>query len=435
MMKKIYFFILIASSVTLVNAQDEDAEAKSKLPTVGIGTGILAYHGDLSKNSDLTDYTKFRPGYHLNIEQRFLSFAGAGLNITYGKLAHAERSPTRNLNFESRIIQADLNIYFHFDNGFVLSQRSSVAPYVGVGFGYLKFDPHTDLTGKNGVKYNYWSDGSIRDQVEADSTLFTSTKMVRDYSYETKLTDPANNYKRSTFSIPLTAGVKFRLSPAFDIRLNGTYFFTMTDYIDNLKNEKNDRYFYTSFGIHYHIGGHYADDEDSRYEGVDFSALAITDTDGDGIIDADDNCQDTPKGVKVNHNGCPKDSDEDGLPDYQDKEPNSPKGSVVNKEGVKISDEELAMLQLMHDSLATERADVFKQNPSLRSLQEIDAKIAASGKNPLKKLPAQFEPADLNKDGIIQSLEITAAIDAFFEGDSEFTVERLHDLIDYFFEQ
>lgn len=49
----------------------------------------------------------------------------------------------------------------------------------------------------------------------------------------------------------------------------------------------------------------------------------VFDTDGDGVNDDKDKCPNTPKGVKVDANGCPLDSDRDGVPDYQDKCPNN----------------------------------------------------------------------------------------------------------------
>jgi outer membrane protein OmpA-like peptidoglycan-associated protein len=42
------------------------------------------------------------------------------------------------------------------------------------------------------------------------------------------------------------------------------------------------------------------------------------DTDGDGITDKDDKCADTPKGWKVDSNGCPLDQDKDGVADAID---------------------------------------------------------------------------------------------------------------------
>ncbi len=49
----------------------------------------------------------------------------------------------------------------------------------------------------------------------------------------------------------------------------------------------------------------------------------VFDSDGDGVYDDKDKCPNTPKGTKVDANGCPLDSDKDGVADYQDKCPNN----------------------------------------------------------------------------------------------------------------
>lgn len=429
-MKCTLTFLLVLSGLFCANAQQP---IKSNYPSIGIGAGILSFYGDYGRN-DLSDLSKHRAGYSLTLEQKLTSFASVSLNGTYGKLAQSERGIIRNLNFESQVIHANLNFLFNFDNGFILNKSSDVAPFIGIGIGYLKFDSYTDLKNKNGTNYHYWDDGSIRDLPQVDSNYFLATKLRRDYNYETKLEDPQNNYQRNTITIPLTAGVKLKLAPAWAVTLSSSYTITSTDYIDNFKNKGNDQFIFSSVTISYKIGAGDGEDNDALYEGVDFTKLERFDADDDGVLDSDDECQGTPKDVKVDSKGCPKDEDKDGIPDYLDQEPKSPKGAIVNKFGVQISDEELARLQEMRDSLATERSEVFKQNPSLRSLQQIDEKISSQG-GINTALPAKFLSADKNRDGIIQSSEITAVIDEFFEGDSDFTVEKINELIDYFFEQ
>jgi len=51
------------------------------------------------------------------------------------------------------------------------------------------------------------------------------------------------------------------------------------------------------------------------------SLKGCPDTDGDGVTDKDDKCPDTPKGYKVDANGCPNDMDKDGVIDEEDKCP------------------------------------------------------------------------------------------------------------------
>jgi len=57
------------------------------------------------------------------------------------------------------------------------------------------------------------------------------------------------------------------------------------------------------------------------------------DSDRDGVFDRYDRCPGTPRGSKVDINGCPMDSDRDGVLDYKDKCPETPLGVKVDKKG------------------------------------------------------------------------------------------------------
>jgi len=50
-------------------------------------------------------------------------------------------------------------------------------------------------------------------------------------------------------------------------------------------------------------------------------------------------------------------------------------------------------------------------------------------------LPDQFKSVDKNNDGRITADEIVSVIDGFFDGTNDYTTEKIHLLIDYFFEQ
>lgn len=65
----------------------------------------------------------------------------------------------------------------------------------------------------------------------------------------------------------------------------------------------------------------------------------LTDSDGDGVLDAIDQEPDTPSDAPVDTKGRTLDSDKDGVPDYQDKEPYYPPraGERVNDNGVVIN--------------------------------------------------------------------------------------------------
>ena len=57
------------------------------------------------------------------------------------------------------------------------------------------------------------------------------------------------------------------------------------------------------------------------------------DADGDGVCDGVDQCPDTPKGAKVDAKGCTSDSDGDGVLDGLDQCANTPKGCTVDSLG------------------------------------------------------------------------------------------------------
>jgi len=59
----------------------------------------------------------------------------------------------------------------------------------------------------------------------------------------------------------------------------------------------------------------------------------VVDSDGDGVNDPDDQCADTPEGVRVDDTGCPLDSDGDGVADYVDACPGTAAGRPVDDRG------------------------------------------------------------------------------------------------------
>jgi len=430
------FLVLVQESVF---SQTESNTSIKQLPAISIGSGALVYDGEIGKGNGIVGYGRINVGYNLGIEQNFNNTFGLALNGIYGKLSANERSLTRNLNFESPIFQTDLNLVFHFDNGKMINQSSSIGPYLSVGLGYLKFDPHGDVTDKNGNKFYYWKDGSIRNLPEIPSNYPNAVILQRDYTYKTRLTDSTNNYKRHTLSLPLGGGIRFKLTDHLNAGIAAVYYICFSDYIDNFKLSGFDKYFYSSVSIQYNFSHERPVMDDSQFNTVDFSAIDNQDSDGDGVKDSQDKCQNTPKGVKVDQKGCPLDADKDGVPDYLDKEPNSKKGPV-DANGISLTDTLIFQRNVEWNAEATERSEIFNENPSLKLLQDLDAKKLSAfkkqeGKTTYANLPPKYKEVDQNQDGYISSGEIRTILDAFFEGETDFTVEKLEELINYFFEQ
>lgn len=393
--------------------------------------GGLKFLGDVGQKNNANFFSDVRMGYGLGVEYRIGKILGVGIDGMYGKLAGTNNDKTSHLNFQSTVMGGGINLFAFFDK--MGEKQKEVAPYIHAGIGYLMFNPYGDMKDKNGVAYNYWSDGSIRDIPESAPTASLSTVIKRDYSYETQLKDSVANYSRSTLYIPLGIGAKFQMGFRTSLRIGVAYNIAMSDYIDNYKKGGNDSWASANIGINIHFGKK----EEDAYSSVDFKAVDNSDIDGDGVKDLDDRCFGTPKGVKVDGKGCPEDKDEDGVFDYMDKELTSKKGALVDGNGVTIDQEALAKRQLAWDSLSTERSEGFNNAPSLSYLKDIEVK-AKENQSKLGKtstIPLEFRDADYNKDGIISASEITKTIDGFFEGESSFNVEKINKLIDYFFEQ
>ena len=432
MIKKISLIVvLLLVIVEVVVSQNETNKGPRQLPSIAIGTGVLSFDGDIGIGLNLTSLSRVRSGYSLTVEQRIGKIIGVSVKGIYGKLADGERGATRNLNFESKIMQADLNLVLHLDNDFLFKRSGIFSPYLYAGFGLLKFDSYGDLKNKDGISYNYWTDGTIR---TLPDTAKEALVIRRDYTYETKLNDSAK-YSNTSFAVPIGIGVNIKIVDFLYIKLGASYYFTFTDWIDNFKSEKNDRYLFANLAIQYNFGKPY-DDSNPVYNAVDFSLLDKLDSDGDGINDAMDFCPGTPPNVLVTPDGCPEDNDSDGIPDYLDDEPLTIVGRFVDEKGVAITEKMISESQRQYSSAATERSELFNENPSFKYLKKLEAKSRSTRKNNPKEstaIPPDLMFADLDSDGYISANELLNAIDSFFDGDSE--IENVNDVIDFFFEQ
>lgn len=409
------FIVTLPHFIFSQEKEKDENETNSKWPSVEIGTGILRFNGDVGKGDRLSSLSKINSGSYINIEKRFGNYFGLSLSSLYGTLSASNRFQDFNYNFQSKISQTNLNLIFHFDNDLIIKRFAVVAPFISVGIGFLKFDPYGDLKDQNGNPYNYWSDGGIYTLPENSPNPYAAKIVKRDYTYETRLTDSSVNYARHTFAIPITAGVKLKITPSFHFNITASYYYTFSDYVDNVKaHGNNDSYIYLSVGLVYSIGARKKDDPSAA---VDFSALDNMDSDNDGIKDIDDNCQGTPKGAVVDLHGCPLDTDEDGVPDYKDKEANTKKGALVDEKGVTLT-----------TKMLKERYQKWQTPTPEKPTEKITTTHFPTN------IPDEFKYADIDNDGHITVKEINIAVYNFFEDpDSKITQNDLKKLIDYYF--
>lgn len=126
--------------------------------------------------------------------------------------------------------------------------------------------------------------------------------------------------------IPFGVGVKTNVNDRISLFLQETYAYTDHDNRDGFSKNDNDAFLMHSIGISWNLS-------------------APKDSDHDGVTDKNDECPETPAGVRVDTKGCPADRDKDGIADHLDncpdqKGPASTKGCPDrDKDGIADADD------------------------------------------------------------------------------------------------
>lgn len=342
---------LLVCGASPARAQQDTARILLR-PTFALGTGMFAFYGDIGSKHKGYSPLVTRVGFEVRATTPVTDWLEVGLFAVHGRLGANERSLTRNLNFESRITTGGLLFTYNFNQ--LLKPGHLVEPFVTVGFESVEFLSKTDLFDAQGRRYNYWSDGTIRDLPENAPNAADAVEIQRDYTYESDIResnlDGFGKYTERTWAIPVGVGVKMCLGNGFDARFATTMHFTRTDLLDGVTDASvgarkgdgsNDRFLFSSFSIGYAFDIN--KEKKKRFKPTltpeQMDAIAMNeDEDGDGVMDWSDKCPHTPAGVPVDANGCPLDDDGDGVPNYRDDEANTPPGTPVDERGVSLSD-------------------------------------------------------------------------------------------------
>jgi outer membrane protein OmpA-like peptidoglycan-associated protein len=217
----------------------------------GGGVGSMTYYGDLSDkfvNANLQEL-----GYHAYVERIIASKAGIYLRLEYvnGHLIGSDRAPKgwingtsenfdRSLNFRTSIHDVNTSMVFYFGSIKKKERIPFLNAYVRAGIGVGYFDVFGDLKDANGNNYNYWSDGTIRSLNESSANAQNAEIVTRDKNFETNLSELEieKSYNRFKWQIPVGLGLKMRLGDAVSLVLDAQYTYNMTDYLDNVGDNK-----------------------------------------------------------------------------------------------------------------------------------------------------------------------------------------------------
>lgn len=373
-------------------------------PTIGLGVGMLSYYGDLySKHAQA--FTTSRVGYEIMLSQPltksfYLNFYGL-----FGKLGANEQLGIRNENFQSEIRMGGIHLMYDFSN--FIPEHHKFRPWVSTGIEGFEFLSKTDLRDKNGIKYHYWSDGSIKNLAETDPLAPTAINLVRDYTYETDIrelnADGFGKYPERSWAVPIGAGFILDINERAKFKIGTTFHLSFTDYIDGVTKtstgnrigtKAKDNFIMTSFSLHYDLVIKSNEDTlpDGYYDSVDYLVFDNDDEDGDGVTDFKDDCHKTPKGAKVDNKGCPVDEDKDWIGDCYDEELPTPDGMVANGLGIGITDE---MAQLWYDTYF-DSTGIFAKNIDLDSTKHKGVKAV--------------DPTKLRKEYTVELAKFTGGV-------------------------
>lgn len=308
------FILIILLSFLQVSAQVKNESYYKRISDQKFKTNkfLLSLEGGFTQG--FTDYKKqvsssvFRFGTEYNFNPL------SGLNLGFGLrtgLGHVDGQDNRQRittndglrNIPEKISTKFFELGITGNIGFDLFEI--VSPYLMFSASYFNFDPQLE-------------DG-------------TNAPFSRDGKYE-----------RIISNFGIGGGMRYNISNAVSLYVQGEYFLPNTDYLEDVSASKSkDSFMSITLGFSYNLLAKKDSDGDGIPDDVDDCIKAPEtfngykdedgcpefDTDGDGIIDDLDDCIGIPEDFNgfQDDDGCPDaDRDGDGIPDYLDQCPDEP---------------------------------------------------------------------------------------------------------------
>ncbi|MCF8254201.1 MAG: OmpA family protein [Bacteroidia bacterium] len=251
-MKKLVLCLFLLGGILNANAQSSERKWN-----MGVMFGINVYAGDLGNSTTnfTSDVFRQNPSVGLTFSRYINRSFDVSLNGSFGSWGYYKDDITI---FKGNMLHGNLNLKYKFNNGYLLSETSKIAPYAFVGGG---------------------------------ATKFTGSRINSGYDY------------------PVVAGLgaSLYISNALSIFYQGTFGYMGTAHNNPQTNNGIAATGNDQFMLH--------------MVGVGMSLGRGRDADKDGINDKKDKCPNTPLKTVVDEDGCPLDKDGDGVEDSKDKCP------------------------------------------------------------------------------------------------------------------
>lgn len=218
-MKKLTVLFLLICITFELSAQSFYNRRIDRKWVASFGTGTAKYFGDLANSGEIFQSTRYN--LEAGLEYRFNPRVSARSALTYFRIhgddkdANSEGRSVRNLSFVGNNFELSaVGMVQLFEETGRYYQRPTINVNVFAGLALLVFQPKAEIpaTDHNG---NPFPDAG---------------KMTGLRQYQTE----GVSYSPVTLAIPFGIGVKFKVSPFFNVGVSGGYRYTFTDYLDDI---------------------------------------------------------------------------------------------------------------------------------------------------------------------------------------------------------
>jgi len=287
MKKQIFVVVVALLAASTVTAQTSDSKY-----ALGVNLTHSEYWGDLG--SDVWGISQgWKEGFGMSLGRYLNPSFDLGLQGNWGTFGYRKDATD---NFRGNKLDLGLSGHYKLNNGYILSLDSRISPFVTLGVGLV----------------SYFRNGNNPEP--QNPKIIEVTNMT----------------------IPLGAGLKFRVNDILSLQYKYQFHFTTGDRMDETRVLGDNTNPDGSIRLPIYETRKGNDGFGNHMLSLIFNLNRVKDTDGDGVPDKLDRCANTPANVAVDAFGCPLDGDGDKVPDYLDRCANTPSGVKVDVTGCPI---------------------------------------------------------------------------------------------------
>lgn len=203
------FLLLLAFSGFAVAQTDANVQEGE----IGITAGAAHYFGDLNTRAS---FNRPKPAVGIYYRKQFGNYVGARLAGHYAQLGYSdtysknEYQNLRNLSFNTNIWELALMGDFNFFKFLPYDPHYIFTPYITLGVGVVSYDPYAYIAGKKEFLRPLGTEGQNIDYMGRKP------------------------YGTMAVCVPFGAGVKYNLTPNFNLTFEISHRYTFTDYLDDV---------------------------------------------------------------------------------------------------------------------------------------------------------------------------------------------------------